>query len=189
MNLGGNNSDPRLSAVIVSRILLVEDEPDSAEFLKTILERQRYEVLVAKDGGQAQSMFVMRQPDFVILDIMLPGESGFEVCERFKKKDPAIPVVFLSAIELEDSLALAKKVGGDAYVTKPYDPDDLIKTIQETARTVWLRVHDMTPQEDGEHPVRFTCRCGKRFKVNCSHRGKSLNCPNCGTAVVVPWHD
>lgn len=183
------NSDQRLTEVIVNRILLVEDEADTAEFIKTLLEKEKYSVLVAKDGGQGQSMFVMKQPDFVILDLILPGESGFEVCERFKTTDRNIPVLILSAIDMEDAFELGKRVGADAYLTKPFEPKVLLQTIKDTAQAVWARTHVVEEEEPQDSRVRFSCRCGKKFKVSSSHRGKSLNCPNCGNTVVVPRHD
>ena len=85
---------------VAHRIMVVEDDVKSAEFIKEMLEERGYSVAIAKDGGQAQTTFVMRKPDFVILDVILPGESGFEICERMKQIDENIPVMFLSVIEL-----------------------------------------------------------------------------------------
>ena len=182
-------SDPRQAQAVVNRILLVEDEADTADFVKTLLESNRYQVLLAKDGGQAHSTFVMRKPDFVILDLILPGESGFEICERFKLSDPTIPVLIVSAIELDDSVDLARRVGADGYLTKPFDPPELINTIRRTAETVWNRSRAARiKKEDVNEPVRFNCRCGKRLKVSPSHRGKTMTCPNCGESVMVPRH-
>jgi len=90
--------DPRMTPVIVHRILVVEDDPETAAFLKTLLEREKYDVTVAKEGGQAHSMFVMKKPDFVILDLILPGESGFEVCERLKTMERYVPVLILTRL-------------------------------------------------------------------------------------------
>src|SRR5437868_6494924 len=101
----------RLTQAVVHQILVVEDDADTAGFIKTLLEGQDYQVTIAKDGGQAHSSFVMRKPDFVILDLILPGESGFQICERFKQLDKAVPVMVLSAIELEASKDLAQRVG------------------------------------------------------------------------------
>ncbi len=182
--------DPRLAPAIVHRILVVEDDPDTAAFLKTLLEREKYEVPIAKDGGQAHSMFVMTKPDFVILDLILPGsETGWEVCERLKTLERFLPVLILTAIELEDSKALAAKVGADAYMTKPFDPDELLVQIKQTAQEVWLRSRAESASAVDNKPVRFACRCGKRFKVSPQHRGKTLTCPNCGEPVLVPRHD
>jgi DNA-binding response OmpR family regulator len=181
--------DQRLTPVIVHRILVVEDDPETAAFLKTLLEREKYDVTVARDGGQAHSMFVMKKPDFVILDLILPGESGFEVCERLKTMERYVPVLILTAIELEDAKNLATRVGADAYMTKPFDPDELLLQIRQTAQEVWVRSHAEGSDAEESKPVRFSCKCGKRFKVARQHRGKTLTCPNCGEPVLVPRHD
>lgn len=179
-----------LAPVIVNRILVVEDDRDEAEFLKVFLERHGFEVLVAREAGQAHSAFSMRQPDCVLLDLILPNDvSGFEVCERMKVANPAVPIIILSAIELEDARDLAERVGADEYVTKPYDPDELLKTIRETAETVWRRVHLQASDARTER-VRFDCpECGQRLKVMGAHRGQRMNCPHCGRSVTVPRRD
>jgi DNA-binding response OmpR family regulator len=181
--------DPRMTPVIVHRILVVEDDPETAAFLKTLLEREKYDVTIAKEGGQAHSMFVMKKPDFVILDLILPGESGFEVCERLKTTERYVPVLILTAIELEDSKNLAARVGADAYMTKPFDPEELLLQIRQTAQEVWIRSRAEGSDADENKPVRFACKCGKRFKVARQHRGKTLTCPNCGEPVLVPRHE
>src|SRR5436190_18052957 len=107
--------DTRLTKAIVHRVLVVDDEADTAAFLKSLLEKNGYDVTIAKDGGQAHSMFVMRQPDFVICDMLLPGETGFEVCERLKTLDRKVPVMALTAIDMEDARNLARRVGVDHY--------------------------------------------------------------------------
>jgi len=167
--------------------LLVEDDVDTANFVKELLEKFRYRVTVAKDGGQAHASFVMHKPDFVILELILPGESGFEVCERLKQTNAETPVLILSVIDMDDARDLAKRVGADGYLTKPVQSDVLLAAIRDTAEEVWQRVHSDQPREEGR--VRFECACGKRFKVSVSHRGKSLTCPSCGEPVVVPRHD
>lgn len=176
----------RISAVEVpiNVVLVVEDEADSADLLKTILERQGFKVRIAKDGGQAQATFVMQKPDFVILDLILPGESGFEICERLKHTDDTIPVLIVTAIDLPESRELATKVGADGYVTKPYNPDELIATMRQVANTVWEKTH--LGHEADPMRIRFVCSCGKKFKVSSTHRGKNLTCPQCGEPVAVP---
>lgn len=172
---------------VAHQILLVEDDADCAAAVKDLLECRGYKVSVARDGGQAQGTFVMRKPDFVILDLMLPGESGFEVCERLKHTDRTVPVMVLSAIDLPEARALAERVGADGYLAKPYDPEDLFIQIEQIAQRVWERTHLDSGREVGR--VRFHCRCGKKFKVSAAHRGKSLTCPDCGEPLVVPRHD
>lgn len=176
--------------VMINRILVVEDNKEEAEFLKTFLSSKKYTVEIAKDSGQAHVAFSMHVPDFVLLDIILPNDvSGFEVCERMKKENQHIPVVMLTAIDMDDARSLAARVGADGYITKPYDPDDLIQQIRVIAEEVWKRRHLGTGSDEGEK-VRFSCsECGKRLKVKSSHRGRTLNCPRCGQPVVVPVFD
>ncbi|MSR56880.1 MAG: response regulator [Planctomycetaceae bacterium] len=183
------DTDPRRAPAIVHHILVVDDEADTALFLKSLLEKQGYNVTLAKDGGQAHSMFVMKKPDFVILDMMLPGETGFEVCERLKTLERNVPILALTAIDMDDARNLARRVGVDNYMTKPFDPDELLMQIKQTAEVVWLKSHASTEESVDDKPVRFACRCGKRFKVAQQHRGKTLTCPNCGEPVLVPRHN
>lgn len=165
-------------------ILVVEDDEETANFLKDLFEKHKYRVAVAKDGGQAQATFVMRKPDFVILDLILPGESGFEICQRMKQTNETIPILVLSQIELHDARVLAERVGADGYMTKPFDPAMLLERVEEIAQRVWRKTHSEQPRE--EKRIRFSCRCGKRFKVSPAHRGKTLTCPECGEPVMVP---
>ena len=179
-------SSHTITEVIVNRILVVEDDKGEAEFLKTFLEKKKFTVEIARDAGQARAAFTMHQPDFVILDVILPNDvSGFEVCEWMKTQADGVPVVILTAIELEDSIDLARRVGADEYVTKPYDPDELIKTIHDVADKVWEKKHRSTA--DPNEKVKFECpECGKHLRVQASYRGRLLNCPKCGQQVQVP---
>ena len=175
---------------IVNRILVVEDDRDEAEFLKTFLQQRKFTVEIARDAGQAQSAFTMHLPDFVICDVILPNNvSGFEVCERMKRNDSAVPVLMLSAIDMDDARNLAHRIGADGYMTKPYDPDELVERIHTIADSVWAKRHLMDSKKDDEK-VRFSCtECGKHMKVKSSHRGRTLNCPRCGQPVIIPLHD
>ena len=172
---------------LAHHILLVEDDPASAESLKVLLEQHGFRVQVAKDGGQAHSAFRMRRPDFVIMDLILPGENGFEVIDRMKHSDETVPVLVLSAISLEDSKVLSERLGADGYMTKPAAPSDLLEEIKTIAQRIWERTHQGQPKE--EKRIRFNCRCGKKFKVSPVHRGRTLTCPDCGEPLIVPRHD
>lgn len=168
-------------------ILVIEDDRDQAEALQLILESAGHTVATARDGGQANSAFNRQRPDFVLLDIMLPGEHGFELMERLKQRANDIPMFVISAIDLKDARSLARRVGAAAYFTKPFDPEELLTRIQ--------RVGDIEHQKQLGNPttenkrIRFTCPCGKRFKVSPVHKGRSMSCPRCGNALSVPFHD
>ncbi len=179
-------SDHTITEVIVNRVLVVEDDRSEAEFLKSFLEQKKFTVEISRDAGQARAAFTMHQPDFVILDVILPNEvSGFEVCEWMKSQADQVPVMMLTAIELDDARDLARRVGADEYMTKPYDPDELVRKIHEIADKVWERRH--RSQADPNEKVNFECPdCGKHLRVQGSYRGRLLNCPKCGQQVQVP---
>jgi two-component system, OmpR family, response regulator len=170
--------------VPVNLVLLVEDDVDSANTTKLILERHGMSVKIAKDGGQAQSSFFLQKPDFVVLDIILPGESGFEICDRLKHSDRTIPILIFTAIDSDESRALATRVGADEYLTKPVAPDKLVETIHRVAQAVWAKKREEEAKESDR--VRFACICGKRFKVSSAHKGRSMTCPQCGEPMIVP---
>ncbi len=181
-------SDSSVKAGPLPHQLLIVGHPGEAQSqLRRDLEAQGFHVTLAKDGGQAHSSFAMHKPDLVLLDVLLPEESGFEVCERMKRTEPGIPVMIVTEVDLPEARSLAERVGADDYLISPCDVDYLVKRIAIVNQKVWEQTHIQTPQEPGR--VRFQCRCGKRLKVSAAHRGKSMTCPNCGEPLVVPRHD
>jgi len=174
---------------IVTRVLIVEDDADEITFLKAFLERNQMYVDVARDAGQARAAFHMHPPDFVLCDGMLPGGvTGFELCERLKQENMNIPVMMLTAIDMDEARDLAKRVGVDAYMTKPFDPAELLTRMQDVAEAVWRRKH-MGDSGSEESKISFNCpECQKKLRVKGGHRGRTLNCPRCGQPVSVPFH-
>ena len=170
---------------ITESVLIVDDDPEDVQVLRDLLTERGYYVRTAKDGGQAHSSFTMHRPDFVILDLILPGESGFELCERLKERDETVPILVLSVIDMDDARDLAQRVGADGYLTKPFDPEELLAMVAEIASRVWDRHHEEPAREQR---IRFQCQCGKRFKVSPVHRGRTMTCPDCGEPLVVPRH-
>ncbi|QGQ23210.1 response regulator [Gimesia benthica] len=183
--------EPRLdmTSSIVNHILVVEDDPDTAFFIKTLLEEHHYHVTLAKDGGQAHSSFSMHKPDFVILDLIMPQESGFEICEHMKQREGDVPILILTAIDLPESRKLAARVGANGYLLKPFDPDELLELIREIADDAWEEGHLTDHREQQEERIQFSCGCGKKLKVRSKHRGRTMTCPACNDALIVPLHD
>lgn len=184
-----NEKQLDITPSIVNHILVVEDEQDTALFLKTLLEEHSYHVTIAKDGGQAHSAFRMRKPDFVILDLIIPHESGFEICERMKQEESQIPILIVTAIDDPDSRQLATRVGADGYLLKPFDPDELLELIKVISDDVWEQEHLAPSPEKTAERIHFLCPCGKKLKVRSKHRGRTMTCPACNEALVVPLHD
>jgi two-component system, OmpR family, response regulator len=174
---------------IVNHILVVEDEEDTALFIKKLLEENSYRVTVAKDGGQAHSAFNMHKPDFIILDLIMPQESGFEICERMKQKESHVPILIVTAMDSPESRQLATRVGANGYLLKPFDPEELLELIKEISDELWEQEHLPPSKDDTEERIHFFCPCGKKLKVRIKHRGRTMTCPTCRESLVVPLHD
>ena len=175
------------ASAIAHRILIVEADQRQREYLRDQFQEHGYLVQTAKDGGQAHSAFAMYKPDCVVLSLILPGETGFEICDRMKQQNESVPVLIYTEITMDDARSLARRVGADSYITKPCDTNVLLNQVQEVAQQVWERTHLNKPRE--EKRIRFICRCGKKFKVSPIHKGRTLTCPDCGEPIVVPHHD
>lgn len=123
------------------KILVVEDESAMAAGLKFNFEQEGYDVLVAGDGRTALRLFEAAEPpvDLVILDLMLPGMSGYETCTEIRKRDKLVPVVVLSAKTLSEDKMHAFDCGTDQYMTKPFALPELlnrVKNLMERHRTI-----------------------------------------------------
>ncbi len=166
-------------------IMVVEDDPEATRQTKEILRNAGFEAKCFKDGGQVHGAMTMEKPDLVLLKLILPGENGFEICERLKKLDRFLPVLIYTEIDLEASQQLAAKLGADGYVIKPCSPEVLANTIREVAEAVWERqAEEKDGKEKGE--IRFRCKCGKLLKEKLEHRGRVVTCWQCGASVHIP---
>ncbi len=120
------------------KILVVEDEKDIARMLEYNLEKEGFRVLSASDGEDALDLAGRERPDLVILDLMLPGIDGLEVCKTLKgeSKTSLIPVIMLTAKSQESDKIVGLELGADDYVTKPFSPRELIARIKAVLRRI-----------------------------------------------------
>jgi DNA-binding response OmpR family regulator len=120
----------------VARILAVDDDPTILRLLQVNLEMEGHDVVTAEDGHQALEALRAERPEVVLLDVMMPGLDGWQVCERIRADAEVAhtPVVFLSARAQESDLVRGTEVGADAYVTKPFDPLALVELVERLAR-------------------------------------------------------
>lgn len=123
----------RGNGVSHGRVLVVDDDPTVAEVATGYLERAGYDVERAHDGPVALTAFGSRRPDLVVLDLMLPGMDGFEVCRRMRAQGP-VPVIMLTARGDEDDRILGLETGADDYVTKPFSPRELVLRVEAVLR-------------------------------------------------------
>jgi len=118
------------------RIFVVEDEPDIAELLEYNLRRDGYQVEVVRDGADAVDLIRDKAPNLVLLDLMLPGVDGLEIC-RALKQDPAsreIPVIMVTARGEESDVVLGLGLGADDYISKPFSPRELLARVRTVLR-------------------------------------------------------
>ena len=117
----------------MTRILLVEDEIALSDPLSFLLEREGYEVEVAADGPSAVTAFDQRGADLVLLDLMLPGLPGTEVCRELRARS-TVPIIMLTAKDSEIDIVVGLELGADDYVTKPYSTRELLARIRAVLR-------------------------------------------------------
>lgn len=125
-----------------TKLLIVEDEPTLLDLLKYNLQGQGYEVFTASDGVQALSTARAEKPDLVILDVMLPGLDGFEIC-RILRQEMSVPILMLTAKDEEVDKIVGLEVGADDYLTKPFSMRELQARVKAHLRGVRLLREEM----------------------------------------------
>jgi len=118
---------------VATKILVVEDEQLIAEMIQFNLEKEGYEVVVAADGISAIQQVEIFKPDLILLDIMLPGLNGFEVCRQVRKSHTT-PIIMLTAKETETDKVQGLQLGADDYVTKPFNSQELMARVHAQLR-------------------------------------------------------
>lgn len=120
------------------KILIVDDEKDIVRMLDYNLKKEGYRVISAYDGEDAIDLAHREHPDLILLDLMLPGMGGLEVCKSLKKeeKTSAIPIIMLTAKTQETDKIVGLELGADDYMTKPFSPKELIARIKAVLRRV-----------------------------------------------------
>lgn len=118
---------------MTKRILIVDDEPNIVISLEFLMKREGYEVAVASDGDAALEQVAAKRPDLVLLDVMLPMKSGFEVCQQLRANPQwaGIKVVMLTAKGREAEVEKGLALGADAYMTKPFSTKDLVGQVKQ----------------------------------------------------------
>jgi DNA-binding response OmpR family regulator len=117
-----------------AKILIAEDDPNIRQGLLATLESDGYAVVAASDGAQALRMFPQERFDLVLLDIMMPKTSGYDVCRELRARGSRVPVLFLTAKGEEIDKVVGLKLGGDDYVTKPFGVHELLARVEALLR-------------------------------------------------------
>jgi two-component system alkaline phosphatase synthesis response regulator PhoP len=112
------------------RILLVEDEERLLEVVKLNMELEGHEVIAARNGKEALEIFHQQRFDLILLDVMLPHMDGFSVCRSIRLENRKVPILFLTAKNSAQDRVMGLKIGGDDYLVKPFDLEELILRVQ-----------------------------------------------------------
>jgi two-component system alkaline phosphatase synthesis response regulator PhoP len=173
----------------LKKILLVEDESNLASAIQLNLELENYEVHVCDNGLHSIEKFKSINPDLVILDVMLPELNGIEVCKQLKKINLEVPVLFLSAKSSGAEKIEGLKSGGDDYLTKPFNLEELILRVQNLLRRLpvnkqediflidgfLINFSNFTIQNNSKSTIAITNRESKLLKMLVSRDGQVIS--------------
>ena len=135
----------------MTRVLVVDDEPVLVDTIRYNLRREGYDVQVATDGNEALKLAQAASPDLVVLDLMLPGMDGLEVCRQLRRES-TVPILMLTAKDDEVDKIVGLEVGADDYMTKPFSMRELLARVRAMLRR--SRMQQQTPAADAAQPVR-----------------------------------
>lgn len=151
---------------MTNNILLVEDEESIRKFVKINLERNGFNVFEAGTGEDGIDIARKKKIDIVVLDLMLPGIDGFEVCEILRKEMPSVGIIMLSAKSQDVDKIMGLEYGTDDYMTKPFNPIELVLRIKSLSR----RMEGSAEEEKDEmiifHPFKIDSYARKFYKEN-----------------------
>lgn len=173
------------------KILIVEDEKDIVKMLDYNLKKEGYRTIAAADGEDALDSAKRQNPDLIILDLMLPGMDGLEVCKHLKKepKTAHIPIIMLTAKAQEADKVIGLELGADDYVTKPFSPRELMARLKAVLRRSQekeklpevLKVNDLTMDFSKiqayikNKPVELTAKEFELLKTLIKAKGRVLS--------------
>ncbi|GAB3871756.1 MULTISPECIES: response regulator [Terrabacter] len=153
----------------MSRILIVEDEVSFSDPLSYLLKKEGYDVAVAETGPDGLAEFDKNGADLVLLDLMLPGLSGVDVCRALRQRS-SVPVIMLTAKDSEIDKVVGLEIGADDYVTKPYSSRELLARVKAVLRRL-AEPEDLLPSTLESGPVRMDV---ERHTVSVEGRSASL---------------
>ncbi len=153
----------------MARILVVDDEPAVADGLERVLRRAGYHVAVAREGAEGLRLAVALQPDLVVLDVLMPGIDGFEVCRRLRESGSRVPILMLTARDAVGDRVVGLDVGADDYLGKPFAVEELrarVRALLRRAEASGLDEHVLVFEDLWLDLDRYECaRRGRAFEL------------------------
>jgi len=155
-------------------VLIVDDDPSVRDLLALYFEKERFAVRTAANGDEALTLVAARRPDLVLLDIMMPGKDGYEVCRQLRAQG-AIPIIFLTARDDEVEPIIGLELGADDYVTKPFNAREVVARVKAVLRRAQAK-----PEEGPRQALSFP-----QFEINPATREARVN----GARVPLTPHE
>ena len=156
-------------------ILIVEDEQNIVDILSFNLSREGYDTLEAYDGPTGLQLALEENPDLILLDLMLPGMDGFDVCRQIRQAGQATPILMLTAREEEADKVLGLELGADDYITKPFSMRELLARVKANIRRVAMAVPAAAPAPAAEGLVQRGRVTIDRDRATISKDGRALD--------------
>ena len=156
-------------------ILIVEDEQNIVDILSFNLSREGYDTLEAYDGPTGLQLALENDPDLILLDLMLPGMNGFDVCRKIRESGSSIPILMLTAREEEADKVLGLELGADDYITKPFSMRELLARVKANIRRVAMAVPAAAPAPAAEGLVQRGRVTIDRDRATISKDGRALD--------------
>lgn len=172
------------------KVLVAEDDQFTRDGLAEVLRDEGYDVTTAPDGMTAIEQFRLVQPDFVCLDIMMPGSSGYEVCKSIRASDAELPIIFISAKSEEIDKLVGFELGADDFITKPFSLREVVARIRAVTRRCYAKqdkpadVFEMNDVEinrgqlrarRGEEVIELSLRDVNLLQLLWENKGKALD--------------
>ncbi|WP_404333252.1 winged helix-turn-helix domain-containing protein [Mesobacillus maritimus] len=140
---------------MMTRVLVVDDEQSILTLLQYNLEQSGYEVLTAMDGEAGELLALEKEPELIILDLMLPKLDGIEVCKRLRQQRVMTPILMLTAKDDEFDKILGLELGADDYMTKPFSPREVVARVKAILRRSKLMPETQKDQEEENNQIRI----------------------------------
>lgn len=157
------------------KILIVEDEPKVASFIKKGLEENHYEAEIAYDGFSGEKLAQMYKYDMFILDIIIPGISGLDLCKKLKKQNPNVPVLMLTALGTTDDKLIGFDSGADDYMIKPFEFRELLARIKVLLKTANFAVDNSNKLVSGELELDLDRKIARRGSTQIELTAKEFS--------------
>ena len=158
------------------RILIVDDDENIAELISLYLTKECFETRIVGDGESALSAVKEFNPNLILLDLMLPGIDGYQVCREVRKEELQVPIIMLSAKGEVFDKVLGLELGADDYMEKPFDSKELVARVKAVLRR-YKPVVAEAPQPEPENEVRLTDLTINRSNYSVTYKGHRVEMP------------